>query len=1149
MPPASTIRLVGNDQLLKRAQRAQLRARAAPAVPRDWALVYVNEEARPETHTNGIREMSRKQQKTVQDVLRDSFKCKKTNGEGRDEFEIRRVRGGQQSDCMTEFETDGMQAGCYLPGGAPLVDHIRARLEHMPDWRCLVPAVERLRNHRLPDLDRPASQREFTLGETSEEHVQAAVEYLKANVQLTKNRFMVCRLAADTESIGLVSGDHSKLFEGNLEEKYTLRVANDGESADALPVVLMVGHVGWQVHVRIPLAPTQDASGRKVLTLAPGKLQKGFTSFLKAMGSVTGVGVRKDLQEFVDLVDRLYGVDLWHRVKPPIELEEIMRRAGCETNRTGVEFVNWICFGTILAKGRVSKGDSNWDAPWDLLRVSSRGYLAGDISQPAGAAAMFTYIWLLRVFPDACAVRQLSVLDPPDLVRWWDKGAIAYLDPEEAKVNCNPGDSEMTKKVYREAIRSAESHCEVRDMEPKWPSITAGGARFTHAARAFLISKLEVLNYADGRSWPSNAPETVHMAMFSRDQMIDLPVPTDPIHGPGWAANPGLESQTLSEAEFVNWTAIHRLTGHGVSIKGLLLEYVRMAPQEGRSLLERLEAHTKAATTVFGCLEKAQKVVPVIRVMLSAFDLLPPRPEGWVDIYHEAEATTARVARVTAVASSRSARALGKALNTLSQHEVLKKAVKSATRHPPTTVDRAWPLMRLVAPIRSSSTRMTPQMVATIGRPTLPSTRKRDDPTGETAPKRARAVRPSDINPGDPMELLRFVVRADRVMSDTREADTASTGASHLEGIAGSPRATPYVHPQQGGASRVPVSRAQPTGVFLVGGSHAVNANLGLVGSKLDAPTKTIPITDWVPEAIDEAIAKLRRYDLRGGTVILWLLDEMVFEQQETGDPLHRSTYDGRLHCVGPLDVANWRCMASLMDECRPLLHACREAEAIILMSPLPMYLVHPCCEVSDHCLGHYNDERRRYICREVAGLHQAMVRWLSWVDQPNVFVACPHQELWATARILGMESMMFLLNSYTYDGVHLRSEAYRDLFDRLAIVLAREPGQFRPPMAQMADPESAPVRAPRSRRPVRERLGRTGSSQLPHGIEALVESFRDDEAPAVYSAESERAATRVAWRPRSRSRSLSPPISPGFWGSVRATAPRVDRRLGGRPG
>ena len=68
--------------------------------------------------------MSRKQQKTVQDVLRDSFKCKKTNDEGRDEFEIRRVRGGQQSDCMTEFETDGMQAGCYLPGGAPLVDHI-----------------------------------------------------------------------------------------------------------------------------------------------------------------------------------------------------------------------------------------------------------------------------------------------------------------------------------------------------------------------------------------------------------------------------------------------------------------------------------------------------------------------------------------------------------------------------------------------------------------------------------------------------------------------------------------------------------------------------------------------------------------------------------------------------------------------------------------------------------------------------------------------------------------------------------------------------------------------------------------------------------------------------------------------------------------
>ena len=61
---------------------------------------------------------------------------------------------------------------------------------------------------------RPASKREFTLGESPEHHVEVALEFLKASMQLTQNTYFVCTLAADTESIGVVRDDFDKLCKG-----------------------------------------------------------------------------------------------------------------------------------------------------------------------------------------------------------------------------------------------------------------------------------------------------------------------------------------------------------------------------------------------------------------------------------------------------------------------------------------------------------------------------------------------------------------------------------------------------------------------------------------------------------------------------------------------------------------------------------------------------------------------------------------------------------------------------------------------------------------------------------------------------------------------------------------------------------------------
>ena len=147
----------------------------------------------------------------------------------------------------------------------------------------------------------------------------------------------------------------------------------------------------------------------------------------------------------------------------------------------------------------------------------------------------------------------------------------------------------------------------------------------------------------------------------------------------------------------------------------------------------------------------------------------------------------------------------------------------------------------------------------------------------------------------------------------------------------------------------------------------------------LQGPTTTIQIADWCPDAIQDAAESLTRYDLRGATVVMWLFNDMVFEQLGTGDPLYRDPYDGRPHCDGPMGVAGWVTMPPLLEEACPLLDVCREADRVVLMAPLPMYLGTPCCEERDHCLGYYHEDHQRHTSREVISLYEVMTRWVSW--------------------------------------------------------------------------------------------------------------------------------------------------------------------------
>ena len=108
------------------------------------------------------------------------------------------------------------------------------------------------------------------MGESPEQYIEVALVFLKASTQLTKNTYFVCTLAADTESIGVVRNDFDKLCEGEPGDTHVLQIANKREPAYTLPMLLMVGQVGWQVYVRIPTVPSEDAISHRTLKIVPG---------------------------------------------------------------------------------------------------------------------------------------------------------------------------------------------------------------------------------------------------------------------------------------------------------------------------------------------------------------------------------------------------------------------------------------------------------------------------------------------------------------------------------------------------------------------------------------------------------------------------------------------------------------------------------------------------------------------------------------------------------------------------------------------------------------------------------------------------------------------------------------------------------------
>jgi hypothetical protein len=325
---------------------------------------------------------------------------------------------------------------------------------------------------------------------------------------------------------------------------------------------------------------------------------------------------------------------------------------------------------------------------------------------------------------------------------------------------------------------------------------------------------------------------------------------------------------------------------------------------------------------------------------------------------------------------------------------------------------------------------------------------------------------------------------------------------------------------------------------YAVGSSHMLRWVQGLQSSVIHVPITVIEIQEWSEEEVRKAADKLKAVDLSGAAVYLWLHDDLVYESVETGEPLFRMYGDPTYHCDGEMGVISGSRMKKLWDQSWPIIEACKAAIQLVLVTPLPRYVVAPCCETFGHCKGYHRSEHFRRICRGVADLSEATLRWVSHIESSRILVFCPHMEMMQASKAVKEDWEYNLKEAYHLDGVHLTRDAYCELAKLMWRLSTYEPWKLRPPHNNMASPARGIGQGQSfSSVPTRSRAAR--QSQRRFTLEEPEERrvvMRDDGISVIIRDEDIRAAERGPWANDVLQYS-GPPVPAEDWEELREAA------------
>jgi hypothetical protein len=291
----------------------------------------------------------------------------------------------------------------------------------------------------------------------------------------------------------------------------------------------------------------------------------------------------------------------------------------------------WTLLGSVVPKGVVSVGDGKWHLPLQEIPDALRIYLRCDTVLVAYCLYILTICWVMHVMPDFDVVTRLSVAKcPHSLLKWW----VSHMLDDIAS---SLGAAGLWEPAHtrREGMRLASDGSTHQPLlcllTPDWPAVTAGGCRYLHTARAWLLDRLMTLASLDSEFWLSNYREIDLFVTLSRD-VAPHPSPRDPTTSPRLTYNPGCTDGVLSVlADRVDKETFTSLVAAYRPKRVVLIEYVLVHPDQAALLLLRLKSNRKFAHELFCTDRKIRKLMAELRNTLSTLGALPRRPDDWVD--------------------------------------------------------------------------------------------------------------------------------------------------------------------------------------------------------------------------------------------------------------------------------------------------------------------------------------------------------------------------------------------------------------------------------------------------------------------------------------------------------------------------------------
>lgn len=669
----------------------------------------------------------------------------------------------------------------FLPGGAPILDHLVVRMRSSPDWAQYLEGAEYIQHHRLPNLDSLVEVWEITLGETSEDLIDHYIQLVREAIDKTRAKFGTCLLAADTESITTIKAagpDHFPLLE---DGSVLMPVPQRGQPGEPIPVRLMIGHLTWAVHIRLPIEEVLTDTGT-ALKIIPGELQANVNELLSLMPNLVGVGVEKDIKRFTKLIKALYDLDddqsLYQCLPLTLDLEVLARAAGYNMIHFRVSALCWAALGVLLPKGECSVGDGQWWVTWNGMPQPLRAYLEGDTAQVAATAWTFSMALIMQMFPDTHVTRVLSIHDQSGLIRWVERHVFRELTEVELAKGAwkCPADWDGLADIIFPA--DEEKLCLVRKIFPPWPSVTAGGARHIHSVRDWAINSM--LNYQaiDKKSWPTRALTEYHSLRFGR--VVDSAnYPKDPVDCIGFARNPGIKHFLSGPLEEITKLQVHVKTGDGASAKSLLLEYVRIEPDKALPLLNEIESGHPRHRRLFMHPRTAGEVIRALRPMMFAWNLLPKRPLGWTDVFSIPNRPQELDALIAA--GEKKAKELREKAELLrAQAEDVESVTKAAKKMRTAILEDTWPMPCLVSSrAHREVTKLPSQAAAMVGTRGPPKKRTRVEPEATVTSGELERMEAESVDSGGssravvaaaPTALLGSLMSTESTSSASRES-------------------------------------------------------------------------------------------------------------------------------------------------------------------------------------------------------------------------------------------------------------------------------------------------------------------------------------------------------------------------------------------